>query len=318
MIIFETKLKTLTNLSGKLREVDNMLLELLQGSDSGGFLLIQDSANYSGKHLLKSFINAALHRDEDVHVLLFETSEEELNKGFEEIQLQRLHIHNAYEDPLGWTKKADFTVKHFCLNDLTQVLKDTSHQNNPIVVIDSLSWILRHVCTTTVCSTLHQLKKGGSVRAIIGLLHADMHPKGTVGSVCHLATSHIAVTPCKTGDNCLAKITKRTKSGKVLQDEHTFSIKEDLTVMLHKSLNTAPQQIVAEEHEMDPTANLTFNLRLTDKEREAKEKLSLPFMFSKEKKKAILHSGANLGRILYEPDANDDFDQEDPDDDLDV
>lgn len=33
----------------------------------------------------------------------------------------------------------------------------------------------------------------------------------------------------------------------------------------------------------DPTTNLTFNLRLSDSEREAKEKLALPFAFSKEK-----------------------------------
>lgn len=298
-----------------------MLLELLQGGDSGGFLLIQDTVNYSGRHLLKCFINAALHREDReniVHVLCFETSEEELKEGFQDVQIQRLHIHDAFKDPLGWTKKATLTVQHFNFNDLTRILKLTSQQKTQIVVIDSISWILRHICTATVCSTLHQLKKGGYVKAIIGLLHADMHQKGTVGSVCHLATSVIAVAPGNTGDNCLAKIMKRTKSGKVLQDEHIFSPREDLTVILHKSSNTAPQQTVQEEHEVDPTANLTFNLRLSDNEREAREKLSLPFMFSKEKKKAILHSGANMGRILYEPDANDDFDQEDPDDDLDV
>lgn len=294
-----------------------MLLELLQGNDSGGFLLIQDSADFPGKHLMRSFIRAALHRDEDVHVFIFETSEEELKEGFEDIQIQKLHIHDAYQDPLGWRKRSAFRVQHFCLNDLTQILKQTS-QKTPTVVIDSLSWILRHVSTTAFCSTIHQLKKGGSVRAIIGLIHADMHAKGTVGSVCHLATSHIAVTPGNTADHCMAKITKRTKSGKVLQDEHIFSIQDDLTVMLQKPSNTVPQQMAQEEPEMDPTANLTFNLRLSDKEREAKESLSLPFMFSKEKKKAILHSDANKGRILYEPDANDDFDQEDPDDDLDV
>lgn len=96
--------------------------------------------------------------------------------------------------------------------------------------------------------------------------------------------------------------------------------------------------------QVDPTANLTFNLRLSETEREAKEKLALPFVFSKEKwgtfsqllyfllsfqplnvvtfasprKSALLHSGPGSGRILYEPDANDDYDQEDPDDDLDV
>ncbi|CAG00709.1 unnamed protein product [Tetraodon nigroviridis] len=68
----------------------------------------------------------------------------------------------------------------------------------------------------------------------------------------------------------------------------------------------------------DPAANLTFNLRLSDSELEAKEKLALPFVFSKEKKTALLCSGPGSGQILYEPDANDDYDEEDPDDDLDV
>ncbi|KAK7909838.1 hypothetical protein WMY93_014522 [Mugilogobius chulae] len=292
-----------------------MLLELLHGSDSGGFVLIRDSVHYSGRHLLKSFINAALHREEHVHVLLFEVGEQELIYGFKEIQ--RLHIHNAYEDPLGWTSTTDLTTQHFCLNYLTKILNETSQQKASILVIDSLSWILRHVSTTTICSTLHQLKKGGAVKTIMGLLHADMHQKGTVGSVCHLATSLITVAPGKAGDNCTAMITKRTKSGKVLQEEHALKINEDLTItVLKKSSNAEPA--VHEELQTDPTANLTFNLRLSDKEREAKEKLLLPFMFSNDKKNAFLHTGTGSGQILYEPDANDDYDQEDPDDDLDV
>lgn len=56
------------------------------------------------------------------------------------------------------------------------------------------------------------------MRAIIGLLHADMHQRGTVGSVCHMATSVITVAPGMKGDEAVAKITKRSKSGKVMQD----------------------------------------------------------------------------------------------------
>lgn len=33
----------------------------------------------------------------------------------------------------------------------------------------------------------------------------------------------------------------------------------------------------------DPTSNLTFNLRLSEEERKAKEKVALPFVFSQEK-----------------------------------
>lgn len=63
---------------------------------------------------------------------------------------------------------------------------------------------------------------GGAVRAIIGLLHADMHPRGTVGSLCHLATCVITVAPGVRGDETVVKITKRSKSGKVTQDVSIF------------------------------------------------------------------------------------------------
>ncbi|KAJ0055566.1 hypothetical protein NL108_005408, partial [Boleophthalmus pectinirostris] len=208
----------------------------------------------------------------------------------------RLHFHNAYEDPLGWTNSTSFTAHHFCLNHLTQILKQTSQPKSTTLVIDSLSWILRHVDTTNICSTLHQLKKGntehiewGAVRTIVGLLHADMHQKGTVGSVCHLATSLITVAPGNVGDTCVAKITKRTKSGKVLQEVsflHNNALYFNVYIFFKINFECIFQQEhsfrINEDLTMDPTANLTFNLRLSDKEREAKEKLLLPFMFSKD------------------------------------
>lgn len=296
-----------------------MLTELLQGTDGGGFLIIQDTASFSGRHLLKSFINAALNREEAVHVLGFEVSEEELKDGLKGSNIQSLHFHNAYTDPLGWTDNPAFTVHQFHVEELTHLVKQTSHPKPAILVIDSLSWILRHLSPPAVCRTLQQLRKGGAVRAIIGLLHADMHQKGTVGSICHLATSVITVAPGMKGDEAVAKISKRSKSGKVMQDEEIFSLKEDLSVIVQsRPSQLGPKQTDPEEQEMDPTANLTFNLRLSDTERQAKENLALPFVFSKEKKTALLHSGPGSGRILYEPDANDDYDQEDPDDDLDV
>lgn len=296
-----------------------MLPEILQGTDGGGFIVIQDSSNYSGRQLLRSFINSALNREEVVHVLGFEVSEEELKDGLNGSSKQRLHYHNAYIDPLGWTENPPFTVHQFSVKELTSFFKQTQQPKPATLVIDSLSWILRHVSSPAVCESLQQLKKGGAVRTIIGLLHSDMHQRGTVGSVCHLATSVITVRPGLRGDGAVAKTTKRSKSGKVTQDEEIFSIKEDLTVTVQsKPSHPGTIQTVLEEPEADPTANLTFNLHLSDKEREAKEKLALPFVFSKEKKTALLHTGPGSGRILYEPDASDDYDQEDPDDDLDV
>ncbi|XP_034020433.1 elongator complex protein 5 [Thalassophryne amazonica] len=296
-----------------------MLSELLQGTDGGVFVVIQDFVSYCGRQLLWSFINAALARDEHVHVLGFEISEKELKDSLKGSEVERLHFHNAYIDPLGWSDHPAFTVHQFTVSELTHLVKKTQQPKPPTLVIDSLSSILRHHSTSAVCDTLQRLKKGGAVRAIIGLLHVDMHQRGTVGSLCQLSTSVITVEPSLRGDEAAAKITKRSKSGKVMQDEEVFSIKEDLSVIVQtKPSQLAPRQAGLEEPQMDPTANLTFNLLLSDKEREAKERLTLPFAFSDEKKTALLHSGPGSGRILYEPDVSDDYDQEDPDDDLDV
>ena len=59
----------------------------------------------------------------------------------------------------------------------------------------------------------------------------------------------------------------------------------------------------------DPTANLTFNLNLSDREKQAREKVVLPF---------AKKSAAGQGRIFYEAEDEDDLDEEDPDDDLNI
>ncbi|XP_056156607.1 elongator complex protein 5 [Lampris incognitus] len=296
-----------------------MLLELVQGAEAGGFIVIQDCTSYSGRHLLKSFISAALNREEDVHVLGFEVSEEELKDGLIGSCLQRLHFHDAYVDPLGWMGHSPFTVHQFNAEELTNLLKKLPQPKPVTLVIDSLSWILRHVSPPAVCKSLQQLKKGVAVRTMIGLLHSDLHQHGIVGSICHLASSVITLTPGDRGLEAVAKMTRRSKSGKIVQDEEIFSLKEDLTITIQgKPSHPRTTQPDPDELEVDPAANLTFNLRLSNTEREAKEKLALPFVFSQEKKSALLQSGPGSGRIMYEPDANDDYDQEDPDDDLDV
>eukprot|EP00043_Microstomoeca_roanoka_P002669 m.39687 g.39687 ORF g.39687 m.39687 type:complete len:312 (-) comp11639_c0_seq2:302-1237(-) len=65
----------------------------------------------------------------------------------------------------------------------------------------------------------------------------------------------------------------------------------------------------------DPHDNLTFNLRLTEEEKAVRAKTALPYAKSHEEKQSVLKGS---GAIYYEPDEGDDFDDEDPDDDLDI
>ena len=85
----------------------------------------------------------------------------------------------------------------------------------------------------------------------------------------------------------------------------------------------------------DPAAHLSFNLTLTEEQREAKEKLLLPYLkaqggfsclclplwFNRNSIDNVAVGGGAGGgptSIYYTPDSDDDFDEEDPDDDLDI
>merc|ERR1719494_695198 len=81
-----------------------------------------------------------------------------------------------------------------------------------------------------------------------------------------------------------------------------------------------------EAKEVDPAANLSFNLHLSTKEKEARSQVSLPYVLSARNKDHVLQGarskdlkmGHTEGEIEYEPDDADDFDEDDPDDDLDI
>ncbi|XP_059360458.1 elongator complex protein 5 [Carassius carassius] len=295
-----------------------MLLDVIQ--TVGGFILVEDTVQCSGRGLLRCFINAAVKRqEEDVHVLGFESPEAEMCAGLDSSCVQRLHFHKGFPDPLGWTRRSSFTIERFTSQHITQLFKDTQRAKASVLVVDSLSMVLRHRDPVVFCQTLQELRKGGVIKTIIGLLHSDLHQQGIVGIVCHLASTVISVSPADNERHSVAKTTRRTKSGKVMQEEEYFSVSEDATLSVQaKPHQPGRGQKEPDVSETDPTSNLTFNLRLSEEERRAKEKVALPFVFSQQKKSALLRPAPGSGRIVYEPDASDDFDEEDPDDDLDV
>ncbi|KAG2176109.1 hypothetical protein INT43_005342 [Umbelopsis isabellina] len=125
----------------------------------------------------------------------------------------------------------------------------------------------------------------------------------------------------------LAKIMWKRKSGKILHETNAIRFDGQRVVV-----SSAIQDEEEPEDELeapvaaDPTANLSFNLTLTDEQRRAKEKLVLPYMKAQNRGVVEVDSGdrsgnvepPSTGSIYYEPDAADDFDDEDPDEDLDI
>ena len=67
----------------------------------------------------------------------------------------------------------------------------------------------------------------------------------------------------------------------------------------------------------DITSNLTFNLSLTEEQKQARAKLHLPYLLDDKIKQTQLDLGKK-SQIFYEADEGDDLDEEDPDDDLNI
>lgn len=72
----------------------------------------------------------------------------------------RIHFHKGHPDPLGWTCKSSVTVHQFTTRDITQLVQNVPHTKASVLIVDSLSFVLRHHQPVVICQRLQELKKG--------------------------------------------------------------------------------------------------------------------------------------------------------------
>ncbi|XP_061447018.1 elongator complex protein 5 isoform X13 [Rhineura floridana] len=273
-----------------------------------GLVLIQDSVCCEGRTLLKSFVEASA---------------------------RRVLLHDVFRDPLGWAGQGSaMTLGEFSAAELVGRLAP-AWPGPATVMLDSLSWLLLRLPFPSVCQVLAQLPRrakvtGMRIARLVALLHGDLHQPGQLETLHALARAVVMLEPAPgtatPGDEAprVAVTSHRKKGGKALQKKEHFTV---LPGFILKHLGELPQHGISKEDSTedgrvpataDPTANLTFNLCLSEAQRQAKESVPLPYHFSQEKKSSLLQTPASQGKIYYEPDAADDIDEEDPDDDLDV
>ncbi|XP_032354515.1 elongator complex protein 5 isoform X1 [Camelus ferus] len=298
------------------------VLEMLESLLAlGGMVLLRDTVEWEGRSLLKALIKKSALYGEQVHVLGCEVSEEEFREGFDSNINSRLVYHDLFRDPLNWSKTGE-ALPGGPLEALRALCRRTDP--GPVTVaLDSLSWLLLHLPCTTLCQALHALSRqdpcpGKQVR-VLGLLHEELHGPGPVRALSSLAQAEVTLSGAL--GQASAHILYRRPRQHPTHQTQWFSILPDFSLDLQGGPLLEPQpQPDPHTPLVDPTNHLTFNLRLSKKEREAKDSLTLPFQFSSEKQQALLRPGPGqaTSHIFYEPDAYDDLDQEDPDDDLDI
>ncbi|XP_053114779.1 elongator complex protein 5 isoform X2 [Hemicordylus capensis] len=294
-----------------------------------------DSVSCEGRTLLKSFVAASAQRGDSVHVLSFDVSEDQFKAGLSTELTSLILFHDAFRDPLGWAgEESVLTLGDFSASELAARLAPAT-QGPATVVLDSLSWLLLRLPFPSVCQALVQLPRRASaagvrITRLLALLHRDLHPHGELETLHSLAgvvvMLELAPETMPRGDGVpqTAVMLHRKRRGQVVRKKEYFVVLPSLDLKpLHEpsrdavSIKEGPEDCKVSTA-ADPTANLTFNLRLSEAERQAKESVPLPYHFSEEKKSSLLQTPAGVSKVYYEPDASDDVDEEDPDDDLDV
>jgi len=284
------------------------LNQLIEGSEQSRFILIHDNKDAKGEALLVEFIkkNVKLGNKTDLlcvernsYVLRSLPIDTNLNVHFMSEMLVKM-----CEDPTDNINADPFKLFQEVQN------RPKSHSKS-ILVIDSLSLLLL-LHPEKFYRELHRLlhfnKSDGIQCQVICLLHDDVIPSGRKISLMYerLASTNIYIS--QQNKQLQTTTVHRKASGR------TIEVVELL--YFDQSLNLVTKEVVKvkESHSEDDnkdwmTKDVTFKLELEEKEKQARSELVLPYL----KKQT-----EGTGEIYYEPDATDDWDEEDPDDDLDI
>lgn len=145
---------------------------------------------------------------------------------------------------------------------------------------------------------------------LIATIHSNCHPSQDVQTLKNYVDLWIKINTLTFKQTTVLKLHPK---GKIEKADYDIVIEKGKIVKATKSTKVGD----AKEGQTEVTSNAenptsSFNLSLSEKEKEDRSKVELPF-WKKEQK-----TGGSSGKIEYIPDENDDWDDEDPDDDLDI
>lgn len=300
-----------------------MIGDLVVGKERSKLIVIEDSLLQSGRPLVLSLICNLCTRVEKVHVICYDRNPSYLREEVPEELLKRVVVHDGFQDVLGWNNPEGLSVN----TDLVQYLQNKPgyHGNHTIaLVIDSLSPMMLHRAAPYTCQTISRLTHSkihtADTEQVVCLVHGDLHDNHSLTLVEHLATSVVKVQASALDHFLMAsQILHKRISGKIIKITEHFNLSEKYEVLDVTEIKSVDQTTSAvDTGQTDPTANLTFNLTLTDKEKMARSQVKLPYTYDRNRQDDTLNKSVGEGKIFYQPDEADDFDEEDPDDDLDI
>ncbi|KAJ3408327.1 hypothetical protein HDV05_005054 [Chytridiales sp. JEL 0842] len=311
-----------------------MGLEVVNLTRSTPSLLINDSLAQPAT----PFINHLIAQS-DAEVVVFcslETSEASLQRLKAVKRCEWIHLNLALS-LFSWTKdnSNDCCTLPTIARNLTEIVESKRGSKKVLIVVDSLNPLEIQYGVHEIAGLVRDLDRLTSESTrLIACYHLDSGlPSSTSISLPsilnQIATTHITLSTFAEWKSSKRKqkvaslegleeglvvydlLHKKKKSGKVTRENAGMHFENQTCVLydLEQLLETPPT--IAAPPERDPTSNLSFNLKLTETQREAKEGSVLPYLKVHDK------SGEGSALIHYQADAADDS-EEDPDDDLDI
>ena len=152
-------------------------------------------------------------------------------------------------------------------------------------------------------------------KKLIATVHGDCHESTEMATLMKNSDVWIRIA---SADYRHCRVTKVHQKGKEERTFYDLGIENNQLVKVEFSnINSKAEEKVGPNPGSETSAQSqpisSFNLSLSDKEKEDREKVEMPFW----KKSGDDAVGGSGGKIEYVPDDNDDWDEEDPDDDLD-
>lgn len=290
--------------------------------DRSSLNLITDSSNnfYTTLGLIKKLI----HSEKDVVLLCYHMSPRFYQSKFK-LDLERVLYYDGFHDPLSWNDDKDTRsdnssktpyeavtkiVKDFKLDDATVVIDDLVLFGRSVGVID------HNGVWEGMFHLLHDLSEDYRLFYFVNRLVTNEYH---VQALKHVSSYQLNISCCHHSSSYQCEYVLKKKSGKVSREVFTASLQE-LDFIVSKQTNVVTDTNAAQsDNNVDPTSNLTFNLRLTESEKQARANTVLPYLLTEtDKASQLKKSTAMGGHVIYTPDESDDFDDEDPDDDLDI
>lgn len=254
---------------------------------------IEDSVELSGQNLFQSIVNI---QSVQCSVILFC-----LEKPSQYYKDKLKNINNV--------QLIDGFNKFYELKEAFEEIYKTP--KNVIVAIDSV--IECFLLIKDFYNILRKLLNSNHVTQIINLLHGDCVPSNNIlAEIKHISNVIIVVTNGNISAMTCMILTRRP--GRKVITEEIFCWIDESGVM--RSKKTTP--VVKKESETDrslPADLATFRIELNEQEKKSRDQVVLPYTQIGAGDSAASSGG---GKIIYELEVADDWDEEDPDDDLDV